>query len=323
VAPVTPRSANRNRSGSNPTKPRHRNEGRASVGGRVASARLLLSLAFFATAVAAAAAAEGDAIERGRYLALAASCVTCHTAEGGQPFAGGRALETPFGTFYTPNITPDRETGIGGWSEAQFLRALHEGVRPDGADYYPAFPYTSFTKLADTDAQAIWAYLSSIPAVLQANRPHALSFPYSWRFLLNGWKWLFFEPGRFQPAPERSAEQNRGAYLVTAVVHCGECHTPRNAFGAMEDDRFLAGNPIGPDGKSVPNITPDPKAGIGNWSEDDIVQVLTDGRTPAFDEVGGAMAEVVRNTAKLNEDDRRAIAAYLQTVPPVSGPQKK
>lgn len=286
-------------------------------------ARLLLSLAVFAAAHGVAAAAESDAAERGRYLAAAASCETCHTAEGGQPFAGGRALVTPFGTFYTPNITPDRETGIGRWSEAQFLRALHDGVRPDGADYYPAFPYPSFTKLADADALAIWAYLSSIPAVRQADRPHALSFPYSWRFLLNGWKWLFFDPGRFQPMPGRSAEENRGAYLVTAVVHCGECHTPRNSFGAMEDDRFLAGNPAGPDGKSVPNITPDPKAGIGNWSEDDIVQVLTNGQTPAFDEVAGSMAEVVRNTARLTPDDRHAIAVYLQTVSPVPGPARK
>jgi mono/diheme cytochrome c family protein len=289
----------------------------------VTPARLLLSLAVFAAAHGVAAAAESDAAKRGRYLAAAASCETCHTAEGGQPFAGGRALVTPFGTFYTPNITPDRETGIGRWSEAQFLRALHDGVRPDGADYYPAFPYPSFTKLADADALAIWAYLSSIPAVRQADRPHALSFPYSWRFLLNGWKWLFFDPGRFQPMPGRSAEENRGAYLVTAVVHCGECHTPRNSFGAMEDDRFLAGNPAGPDGKSVPNITPDPKAGIGNWSEDDIVQVLTNGQTPAFDEVAGSMAEVVRNTARLTPDDRHAIAVYLQTVSPVPGPARK
>ena len=286
-------------------------------------ARLLLSLAVFAAAHGGATAAERDPAERGRYLAAAASCETCHTAEGGQPFAGGRALKTPFGTFYTPNITPDGETGIGRWTESQFLRALREGVRPDGADYYPAFPYTSFTKLADADALAIRAYLSSIPAVRQPNRPHALSFPYSWRFLLNGWKWLFFDPGRFRPMPGRSAEENRGAYLVTAVVHCGECHTPRNSLGAMDNDRFLAGNPAGPDGKSVPNITPDPKAGIGNWSEDEIVQVLTDGQTPNFDEVAGSMAEVVRNTARLSPEDRRAIAAYLQLVPPVPGPKRK
>lgn len=287
------------------------------------AARLLLSLALFAAAHGIAAAADPDAVERGRYLAVAASCETCHTAEGGQPFAGGRALKTPFGTFYTPNITPDPETGIGRWSEAQFLRALREGVRPDGANFYPAFPYTSFTKLSDADALAIRAYLSSIPAVRQTSRPHELSFPYSWRFLLTVWKWLFFDPGRFRPMPGRSAEENRGAYLVTAVVHCGECHTPRNSFGAMDNDRFLAGNPVGPDGKPVPNITPDPKAGIGNWSEDDIVQVLTDGRTPAFDEVAGSMAEVVRSTARLSEADRRAIAAYLQSVPPVPGPKRK
>lgn len=283
-------------------------------------ARLLLALAVLAAACDGAAAAEREEVERGRYLAVAASCETCHTAEGGQPFAGGRALETPFGTFYTPNITPDPETGIGRWSEAQFLHALRDGVRPDGADYYPAFPYTSFTKLADSDALAIRAYLSSIPVVRQPNRAHALSFPYSWRFLLGGWKWLFVDPGRFRPVPGRSAEQNRGAYLVAAVVHCGECHTPRNSLGAMDGDRFLAGNPAGPDGRSVPNITPDRKAGIGNWSEDDIVQVLTDGRTPTFDEVAGSMAEVVRNTARLTPEDRRAIAVYLQSVPAMPAP---
>src|SRR5581483_454714 len=140
--------------------------------------------------------------------------------------------------------------------------------------------------------------------------------------LLTGWKWLFFDAGRFQPTPGRGAEENRGAYLVTAVAHCGECHTPRNRFGAMEGVRFLAGNPDGLDGKSVPNITPDPKAGIGHWSEDDIVQVLTDGRTPDFDEVAGAMSEVVRNTARLSDEDRRAIAAYLKRVPPVPGPKR-
>lgn len=286
-------------------------------------ARLVRLLVFFAAAHGATAAAQSDAVERGRYLAAAASCETCHTAKGGQPFAGGLALETPFGTFYTPNITPDRETGIGGWSEAQFLKALHDGARPEGAEYYPAFPYTSFTKLTDEDARAIWAYLSSLPPVRQADRQHALSFPYSWRLLLKSWKWLFFDPGRFRPMPALSAEENRGAYLVTAVVHCGECHTPRNWFGAMENDRFLAGNPTGPDGKSVPNITPDPKTGIGHWSQDDVVQVLTDGRTPGFDEVAGAMAEVVRNTAKLSEEDRRAIAAYLKTVPPIPGPRPR
>jgi mono/diheme cytochrome c family protein len=271
------------------------------------------------------ASARADDVERGAYLANAADCAACHTdiEHKGARYAGGRALATPFGTFYPPNITPDPETGIGRWTDAQFLRAMRHGERPDGANYFPAFPYTSFTGILDDDVRAIKAYLFSLPPVRHVNRPHDLSFPYSWRFLLNGWKLLYFDEGPFRPAPGRSAEQNRGAYLVTALAHCGECHTPRNWFGAMDQSRFLGGNPEGPDGKKVPNITPDKKIGIGNWSTDDIVQVLTDGHTPDFDEVGFSMAEVVKSTAKLTEQDRRAIAVFLQSVPPVSSPPRR
>ena len=266
-----------------------------------------------------AGAAEPDAVARGAYLANAADCVACHTdsAHSGRPYAGGRALATPFGTFYSPNITPDPETGIGRWSDEQFLHALRDGVRPDGANYFPVFPYPSFTKITNADARAIKAYLFSLPAVRQANRKHDVSFPVSWRFLQNGWKLLFFSPGPFQPAPERSEAYNRGAYLVTALAHCGECHTPRNWFGATEPDRFLAGNPNGPDGKKVPNITPDSQTGIGKWSENDIMNLLRDGQTPDFDFVGGAMAEVVRKTSRLTDADRRAIALYLRSLPAI------
>lgn len=268
--------------------------------------------------------AAADAVSRGAYLANAAGCEGCHTDRdhGGQPYAGGRALATPFGTFYSPNITADPQTGIGRWSDEQFLRALRDGVRPDGANYFPVFPYPSFTKITDADSRAIKAYLSSLPAVRRANRAHDISFPVSWRFLQNGWKLLFFSPGPFRPAPERSETYNRGAYLVTALAHCGECHTPRNWFGAMEPDRFLAGNPDGPDGKSVPNITPDPQTGIGNWSEEDIATLLKTGQTPEFDFVGGAMGEVVRNTSRLDDADRRAIAVYLKSLPPIHSQKK-
>jgi len=264
----------------------------------------------------AGAAAQLGAVERGAYLAAAAGCGDCHTdrAHGGQPYAGGLPLATPFGTFYSPNITPDPETGIGRWTDAQFLRALREGVRPDGANYFPVFPYPSFTGITDDDALAIKAYLFSQPAVRQANRPHDVSFPVSWRFLQNAWKLLFFTPGPFHPAPDRSEAYNRGAYLVTALAHCGECHTPRNVFGAIKPSRFLAGAVL-PDGKKAPNITPDRKTGIGNWSGDDIVGVLTDGHTPDFNFVRNPMAEIVKNTARLSEEDRRAIAVFLQSVP--------
>jgi mono/diheme cytochrome c family protein len=276
---------------------------------------------FFA---AAAAAAESDLVSRGAYLADAADCVSCHTdnKHRGKPYAGGRAIATPFGTFYSPNITPDRDTGIGRWSEAQFARALRDGVRPDGANLFPVFPYPSFTKIVDADARAIKAYLFSLPPVRLRNRPHEVSFPFSSRFLLTGWKLLFFAPGPFKPNPGRSAVWNRGAYLVTGLAHCGECHTPRNFLGAFEPSRFLAGTAHGPDGKPVPNITPDPETGIGNWTEDDIIGVLTDGHTPDLDYVGGAMAEVVKSTARLTDADRHAIAVYLKSLPPVVSPKK-
>ncbi len=295
------------------------------IPGRAEEIALFIALALLVAIAPATAAPDQDAVARGAYLAIAADCVACHTdsEHGGRPFAGGRALATPFGTFYSPNITPDPETGIGGWSDAQFLRALHDGVRPDGANYFPVFPYPSFTGMRDADALAIKAYLFSLPAVRQADRANDVWFPFSWRFLQNGWKLLFFTPGRFAPAPGRSAAWNRGAYLVTALAHCGECHTPRNWFGAMEGDRFLAGTSDGPDGKPVPNITPDPKTGIGKWSEDDIAGLLTDGHTPDFDFVGGAMAEIVKSTSQLTEADRRAIAVYLKSVPPMSTPGLK
>jgi len=264
----------------------------------------------------AARAEDGDLVARGAYLATAAGCADCHTdaKNGGRPYAGGRSLTTPFGTFYAPNITPDMVTGIGQWSDVQFLNALREGVRPDGSNFFPVFPYPSFTKITDGDVRAIKAYLFAQPAVRQANRAHDVAFPFSWRFLLSGWKVLFFNPGPFRPAPDRGETYNRGAYLVTALAHCGECHTPRNWFGAMEPSRFLAGTPHGPDGKAVPNITPNQETGIGNWSDDDIEALLKDGQTPDFDFVGGAMAEVVKNTARLTDADRRAIAAFLRSV---------
>jgi len=287
--------------------------------------RLTAALAATVLAVGglAARAADTALAARGAYLAAAAGCADCHTdrPHGGRLYAGGRALTTPFGTFYAPNITPDLETGIGRWSDAQFLNALREGVRPDGSNYFPVFPYPSFTKITDDDARAIKAYLFTQPAVKQSNRAHDVAFPFSWRFLQNGWKLLFFSPGPFRPAPERGEAYNRGTYLVTALAHCSECHTPRNWFGATQPSRFLAGTAHGPDGKAVPNITPDSETGIGKWSDDDIVTLLKDGQTPDFDFVGGAMAEVVKNTAQLTNADRHAIAVFLKSVPAVRSPR--
>jgi len=267
---------------------------------------------------ATSASAEEDAIEHGEYLVRAGGCISCHTATGGQPFAGGRALATPFGTFYSPNITPDPETGIGRWTDAQFLRALREGVRPDGANYFPVFPYPSFTGISDGDALAIKAYLFSRPPVHQENKPHDVGWPFSWRPLQTGWKFLFFAPGPFQPSSEHGAAYNRGAYLVTALSHCGECHTPRNMFGAVRSGMPLAGTPDGPDGQLVPNITPDPGTGIGKWERDDVVELLRTGNTPEQSRVKGAMREAIEDGLKyLSKADRAAIAGYLLARPPI------
>jgi mono/diheme cytochrome c family protein len=276
------------------------------------------ALALTLLTAASPAVADEDASGRGEYLVRAGGCFSCHTAAGGQPLAGGRALATPFGTFYSPNITPDPDTGIGRWTDAQFLRALREGVRPDGANYFPVFPYPSFTGITDGDALAIKAYLFSVPPVRQQNRAHDIGFPFSWRFLQTGWKLLFFTPGPFQPVPERSTAYNRGAYLATALAHCGECHTPRNILGAMRSSLRLAGTPDGPDGQLVPNITPDPGTGIGKWEKADVVELLKTGTTPEQSKVKGAMRETIQDGLKyLSDADLEAIADYLFAQPSI------
>jgi len=198
------------------------------------------------------AVAEEDAVSRGEYLVRAGGCFSCHTVAGEEKLAGGRALATPFGTFYSPNITPDPETGIGRWTDAQFLRALREGVRPDGGNYFPVFPYPSFTGITDGDALALKAYLFSLPPVHRKNRPHDVAFPFSWRFLQTGWKLLFFTPGPFQAAPDRSVTYNRGAYLVTALAHCGECHTRAISSAPRDPVSGWPGRRMGPTVSSSP-----------------------------------------------------------------------
>jgi mono/diheme cytochrome c family protein len=268
-------------------------------------------------AFAGAALAQGNAM-RGAYLAKAGGCLGCHTEakEHAVPYAGGRALKTPFGTFYGPNITSHPNAGIGRWSEADFLRALRLGVRPDGAHYYPAFPYPSFTLITDADARDLWAYVRSLPASGRANRPHDLRFPYSWRFLVRIWKWLYFVQGPFVAAPGRTPALARGAYLVEALGHCGECHTPRNALGGPRRDRRLAGSARGPEGKSVPNLTP---AKLKKWDDRELREFLQSGITPEGDVAAEAMGEVIRNTtSQLTPEDLGAMIAYLRTLPPVA-----
>jgi len=264
------------------------------------------------------AEAAGDR-ERGAYIALLAGCKACHTDIKGRgaPYAGGRALSSAYGTFHVPNITPDRETGIGAWSEADFVRAMTRGIAPDGSHYFPAFPYTSYTRMKGRDLIDLKAYLDSLPAVRNRVRSHDLRFPYNMRFTLGGWKMLFFDSGPYRNTPEKSASWNRGAYIVNGPAHCGECHTARNFFGATGEEFALAGTRKGPDGKRVPNITSHRKQGIGNWKADDIVSLLSDGTLPDGDTVGGAMADVVEHgSAGWTEADRRAVAEYLLSMPP-------
>lgn len=260
---------------------------------------------------------EGDA-ERGAYMLRVAGCVACHTdAKGGGAFlAGGAPIKTPFGTFVAPNITSDPKTGIGRWTAEQFATALTAGVAPDGSYYFPVFPYASYTRMHDQDIADLWAYLKTVPAVSNEAAGKDVPFPFGFRPLLAGWQTLFFDPGPFEPDPDRSKAWNRGAYLVTGPSHCGECHTPRNVLGGPERDRALAGSTTGPGGEKVPGITPESKD-FSTWSRGDLVFALQFGLMPDGDSFSGSMGEVVRDgTSHFTEEDLNAVAEYLIPTPP-------
>lgn len=242
--------------------------------------------------------------------------MACHTEEkeGAVKYTGGRALKTPFGTFYGPNITPHAQAGIGRWKEADFIRAMREGIRPDGANYFPAFPYTSFTKLAEADLRDLWAYLRTLAPSDRASRKHDLQAPFGWRWLITPWKWLYFEPGPLKPDPAASQTINRGAYLVQALAHCGECHTPRNLLGGPRPDRRLAGGK-GPEGKGVPNLTP---TRLKKWRDEEMREFLQTGFTPDGDIANKTMSEVILNTtSQLTPADLASVIAYLRTLPAI------
>lgn len=260
-------------------------------------------------------------IERGRHLVDAGDCVACHTDAAGKPFAGGRPIETPFGVIYSPNITPDRETGIGAWSDEDFYRAMHTGVRPDGARLYPAFPYPYFTKMTRDDVMAIRAYLNTLPATKNPRKQADLTWPLNHRVFMRGWNMLFFKPGTFHPDPNKSAEWNRGAYLVEGPGHCGACHTPKNDLGADKTSEALQGGSV--QNWFAPKIAGNMRDGTGAWSVDDIAEYLKTGRN-SHSGAAGLMAEVVADsTSKLPDADLRAIAAYIKDVDggPAKAPQ--
>ncbi|WP_426661590.1 cytochrome c [Rhodanobacter aciditrophus] len=254
-------------------------------------------------------------VARGDYLATVGDCAACHTARGGQRYAGGRLLATPFGDVPAPNITPDADTGIGRWSFEDFWRALHEGKGRRGEPLYPVFSYTSFTRVTRDDALAIFAYLKSLPPVHQPDREPGLAFPYSVRSSLLAWRALYFTPGVYRPDPARSPQWNRGAYLVQGLGHCNECHTARNAWGGMDKDHRLAGGTIPAQDWYAPDLGTQTGGGLAGWSGQDIVDLLKTGQSSkgaAF----GPMADVVRHSTQYMSDaDLRAVAAYLQALP--------
>jgi mono/diheme cytochrome c family protein len=286
---------------------------------------LLLSVLGLTASVnrpAAADAAVEHAFDRGlvakgRNLSALGNCITCHTSEHGQPFAGARPLPTPFGTIYSTNITPEPQTGIGRWSEADFRRAMHQGVDAQGRDLYPAFPYDHFTRVTDDDVAALYAYLMTREPVRAQALPNRLPFPLGLRSSIRFWKAAYFRPGVYRPDPSRSAEWNRGAYLVEGLAHCGACHTPRNALGAEENERVFEGGES--EGWQATALDRDSPART-RWTADQLYTYLRQGREPQHGTAAGPMADVTHNLADVDEADVRAIAAYVAAQMPDRDP---
>lgn len=261
-----------------------------------------------------AQAADADLISKGEYLTRAADCVACHVVPGGKEFAGGLEFKLPFGTLYSPNITPDKETGIGNWTDDEFVSALQKGVGKDGKHYYPAFPYTSYTMMPREDILAIKAYLFSLEPINQKPKENDLAFPFNQRWGMMFWNAVFADNERFVPDSKQSAEWNRGAYLVQGPGHCGECHTPRNIFQAMSSGNSLAGGEIG--NWRAYNISSDAKHGIGAWPQEALVSYLSKGYAPGYGGAGGPMADAVEHSLRhLTPQDINAIAVYLKATP--------
>jgi len=275
-----------------------------------------------ATVPASALVAHTPDLANGKEMFFAGGCTSCHAVPGQDDktrLGGGLALKSPFGTFYVPNISPDPNDGIGKWSEADFVTAMTRGTSPDGRHYFPAFPYTSYQHMRTEDVRDLFVFLKTLPPVQGRVRDHDVPFPFNVRRLLGGWKFLFLDGKPFEPDASKSAEWNRGVYIVNGPGHCAECHSPRNALGGIVGSQRFAGGP-NPEGEGwIPNIT---QAGLKDYSEKDIEYLLETGNTPEGDSVGGAMAPVIRNTSQLTPEDRHAIALYIKSLPPVEGPKK-
>jgi mono/diheme cytochrome c family protein len=260
-----------------------------------------------------------DILARGQYLADAADCLACHTAEGGEAFAGGRPFNTEFGTLYSPNISPDRETGIGDWTDEDFVRAMHEGIGEDGEHLYPAFPFAAYTYLTTDDVLAIKAYLFSQPPVRSVPPEHTLGFPYDQRWLMAIWSMLYNPDTRFEPVADRPLSWNRGAYMVEALGHCGDCHTPRTPLQSLDNRRKFGGGVA--EGWRAYNLSSDEDSGIGSWSAGDLERYLKTGRAENRGSAFGPMAEAVHlSFARMTDSDIAAIVEYVRSVPPVETP---
>jgi mono/diheme cytochrome c family protein len=288
-----------------------------TVQGRHQSMRAILACLFLCGAFAArafAAEPSEETIERGKALVVAGDCASCHTADPAKPFAGGKRIDTPFGAVYSPNLTPDRGTGIGAWSDQDFHGALRFGIDPDGSRYYPAFPYPNFTKLTRPDILAIRAYLATLTPFANEAPPPRLRFPLNYRVVMRLWNYLFFRPGILEPDQQKGTDWNRGRYLVEGLGHCGVCHTPKNLFGADRRGRAFSGSMVG--GWFAPRLDAAERSGLKSWSVDDIAEYLASGRN-GKSHADGPMAEVVVNsTSRMSDGDVHAIAVYLKSLPP-------
>lgn len=283
---------------------------------RVIPAVILLCATFVCGECSAQSSTEkalGEDVARGKALTEAADCASCHTADPAKPFAGGKRIDTPFGGIYSPNLTPDRDTGIGAWSDGEFYRALHFGVARDGSRYYPAFPYPNFTRMTRQDVLAVRAYLATLAPIRNSPPPPQLRWPFNYRIVMRGWNWLFFKPGILMPDQHRSAEWNRGRYLVEGVGHCGACHTPKNFFGADKRGQKFGGGLVA--GMFAPRLDGAVRSGLKSWSVEDIAEYLQSGRN-GRSHAGKLMSEVVVNsTSRMSDKDVRAIAVYLKSLP--------
>ncbi len=305
------------------TRPRDQRKQQAHVSIEMKASSIIKALPIILTGICFSAHSDDSThnnIERGKYIATISGCIHCHTdtESQGKPLAGGKELKSRFGTFYAPNITPDPKTGIGNWSDDEFIRALQYGISPKGEHYYPAFPYTSFTRMTREDILSVKRYLDSMPAIENTHPEHIVSWPISDRSMLEFWKRVNFTPLIQRRGKHISPEWNRGAYLSEVLIHCGECHTPRFSSGGSMHHRHLAGAYLGAQSERVPNITSHVRDGIGSWSKNQIAAFLATGITPQMRQTTGSMKEVIDEyTSKLDAYDIQAIAEYLTTVPPI------